>query len=333
MNKARYWERKDEDTVRCGLCPHRCLIREGETGKCGVRRMKEGELFAEGYGLISSANMDPIEKKPLYHFHPGSQIFSIGGWGCNFSCVFCQNWQISQQFAGEDRAVSPEKIISQAKLREAIGIAYTYNEPLTGIEFVFDCAKLARREGLYNVLVSNGYVCEVPAGELLPFIDAANIDIKSMDEEFYVRHCGGRLGPVLDFCRQAVRSGCHVEITNLIIPGLNDSESGLAALAEWVSLNLGELTPLHLSGYHPQYKMNLRSTSVAQLEKAHSICSKYLRYVYIGNVMSRTGQNTYCPACGTLLVERCMYDVRIDGVRAGACQKCGRKTDISGLSQ
>lgn len=295
---------------------------------CGVRSYNGSVLTADGYGAVSSAQVDPIEKKPLYHFHPGRRIFSIGGWGCNFACTFCQNWTISQQVMTGGRHRTPDEIAATAASDGSIGVAYTYNEPLIGIEFVADCAKRVRAAGLANVLVTNGYVNAKPASELLPLIDALNIDIKSMEETFYKRQCRGRLQPVLEFCKQAALAGCHVEITNLIIPGLNDGESDFVKLAAWVADNLGIATPLHLSAYHPQYKSTAPPTSVETLLGAYAVCRKRLSYVYLGNVVSSAGQDTDCPQCGATLVQRRGYNVTVSGLREGACRKCGRIADL-----
>ncbi|MDP6523890.1 MAG: AmmeMemoRadiSam system radical SAM enzyme [Kiritimatiellia bacterium] len=326
--KASYWNRCESNGARCELCPHRCLIREGRTGICRVRRLEDGELTAVGYGLASSLNLDPIEKKPLYHFHPGKDILSVGGWGCNFRCVFCQNWTISQQVMENGQRVTPERLVSEAKTCGSIGIAYTYNEPLIAFEFVRDCAEAARAEGLVNVLVTNGYLNLKPAAELFPLIDAANVDVKSLEDVFYREHCGGSLAPVLDFAAAARGAGCHVEITNLVIPGLNDSESNFAALAEWVVEALGDTTPVHLSAYRPQYKLDTPSTPIASLEKAYEVCSARLKYVYLGNVLSPRGQDTRCPKCGNLLINRSGYTICMKGIDGGLCSECGRPVEI-----
>lgn len=274
--------------VRCKLCPHGCVMREGDDGKCRVRGVRSGRLIALGYGNISSAHMDPIKKKPLYHFHPGSMILSIGGWGCNLSCKFCQNWTISQQFIDEKAAVaSSEDIAIKALENGSIGVAYTYNEPIVGYEFIKDCCMSVRANGLKNVLVTNGYINIKPAADILPMIDALNIDIKSMDNDFYRKYCGGSLQPVLDFAVQAVSAGCHVEITNLVIPGLNDSDGNFETLAEWICQNLGAQVPLHLSAYHPEYKISVLGTSVESLVNARTICAKRLDNVHLGNVPLR----------------------------------------------
>jgi pyruvate formate lyase activating enzyme len=305
MKKASYWIRSGGD-AQCCLCPHSCNLSEGQTGLCKVRRCENGELVALGYGELSSSAVDPIEKKPLSHFHPGSSIFSIGGWGCNFSCSFCQNWTISQQTlpqlgsweknSREDSGkvtkrrqkrttstYSPEDICRLSGDAGSIGVAYTYNEPLINYEFVLDCSRLVRQAGRLNVLVTNGYIQKEPASELLPFIDALNIDIKSMDNAFYKEHCGGAVQPVLDFARQAA-SQCHVEITNLLIPGLNDRPGEVTALAEWIADNLGKATPLHLSAYFPQYKSKNKATPYDVVENAAKEARVILDHVEMGNV-------------------------------------------------
>lgn len=296
MMEALYWS-SERDKVRCELCPHRCLLGDGQVGVCRVRKVVDCCLVAEGYGLISSENLDPVEKKPLNQFHPGEMIYSIGGWGCNFSCQFCQNWTISQQVLGGSRergagsmgrggvgAFCPEEIVERACASGGIGIAYTYNEPLISFEFVRDCAVLAHEAGLKNVLVTNGYINSKPAAELLPLIDALNIDIKSMDDSFYVEQCGGHLHPVLDFAIQAVESGSHVEITNLLIPGLNDADDLVESLAKWIANHLGRETPLHLSGYYPQYKLSVPATTLKQVQHARESAMESLAYVYMGNM-------------------------------------------------
>ena len=283
MKAARYQNIIEDGRVQCRLCPHGCILHEGQTGLCRVRSVRAGELYADGYGRISSENIDPVEKKPLYHFYPGSSIYSIGGWGCNFSCSFCQNWTISQQVL-YGRELTPQQVVVRASQSGGIGIAYTYNEPLISFEFIYDCAVAARNAGLKNVLVTNGYINREPAAELLPLIDALNIDIKSMEDSFYIEQCGGHLRPVLDFAIQAVECGAHVEITNLIIPGLNDDDGKIVRLAEWVADNLGRETPLHLSAYFPQYKLHNPATEKLQVINAVGLARKHLTNVYAGNV-------------------------------------------------
>jgi len=328
MKTAKFWHKIADTGVECELCPNKCKLADGKTGLCKVRTCRGGELDADGYGLISSAGIDPIEKKPLYHFAPGSRIFSFGGWGCNLGCEFCQNWAISQHIDITLGQTRPEQVVAKASESGSIGIAYTYNEPLIGIEFVEDCAKIARDMKLLNVLVTNGYIEKDPVKNILPLIDALNIDIKSMEDTFYRRWCKGHLSPVLSFVKQAFDAGCHVEITNLIIPTLNDDEKLIKKLAKWMTDNIGKAAPLHLSGYHPQYKMDIPSTNVDVLERAYSICREYLDYVYIGNVWSKTGQNTVCPECNNVLISREGYSVKITGIDRSCCGKCGREIDI-----
>ena len=282
--KAAQWVTPGDGKVQCSLCPHSCNLKEGQTGICGIRGVLSGELVAFGYGLVSSTALDPIEKKPLSQFHPGSAIFSIGGWGCNLSCFFCQNWTISQQVADRPTTCSPEDICSMSGRDGSIGVAYTYNEPLINYEFVLDCAQLVRDAGRLNVLVTNGYIQPEPAAKMLPFIDALNIDIKSMSNHFYKEHCGGSLQPVLDFAVQAKEAGCHVEITNLLIPGLNDSDEDVKALAEWIHAHLGKGTPLHLSAYFPNYKCEIPRTSVDTMKRVEMEARAVLDNVYLGNV-------------------------------------------------
>jgi len=314
--------------IQCDLCPHHCHLRGNFSGRCKVRARVGNELKAAGYGLISSAHIDPVEKKPLYHFYPGAPIFSLGGWGCNFGCTFCQNWSISQEFAQGRQCYTSEEMVREMKAQGCSLIAYTYNEPLVGFEFVRDCCQLVRLDGGKNVLVTNGFVETAPAAELLPLIDALNVDIKSMDEGFYEKYCKGRLAPVLDFCRQAVKAGCHLEVTNLIIPGLNDGDENFSRLAAWIRDELGALTPLHLSAYHPDFRLDVAPTPAATLQRAWEICRHELSYVYMGNMPVKHGQDTVCPGCGTTLVQRHGFQSRLIGLRDGSCARCGRKADI-----
>ncbi len=328
MTRALFWHETDGGKIQCELCPHRCLIGEGKAGICRTRRVENGGLLALGYGRVSSVHLDPMEKKPLYHFFPGCSIFSVGGWGCNFSCQFCQNWAISQSFDGMGRLYDPQEIVVAAGAEGSIGIAYTYNESLINVEFVHDCAVLAAKRKLVNVLVTNGFIEPAPAAYLLPVVDALNIDIKSMDDAFYRSQCGGSLSPVLRFARQARDAGRHVEITNLLIPGLNDAEEQVGLLSAWIGRNLGRQTPLHLSAYRPEFKLNVPSTPVRTLEHAKARCLRDLDYVYVGNVRTDSGMDTRCPACGSILVARRGYATNLAGLLGNACAKCGRVADI-----
>lgn len=283
MKEALYYEKPGKACVKCRLCPNECVIPDGARGLCGIRRNKLGVLYSEVYGKIASIALDPIEKKPLYRYHPGERILSVGTRGCNFHCDFCQNWEISQEMKAPLENITSREIVDRAKALGSFGIAYTYNEPFIWYEFVLDTAKLARAEGLENVLVTNGYVNMEPLEEMLPHIDAMNIDIKSSDEAFYAKICKGRLAPVLDVIKRSVRS-CHVELTNLIIPTLNDSQRSITGLVDWICGNLGTDVPLHFSRYFPCYKMSLPATPIDSLRMAEAIAKKKLKYVYLGNV-------------------------------------------------
>jgi pyruvate formate lyase activating enzyme len=262
--------------------------------------------------------MDPIEKKPLYHFFPGSWIFSVGSFGCNFRCKFCQNWQIAQLTEVPTEEISAEELVNVAsRQKDNIGIAYTYNEPTIWYEYVIECASLARKKGLKNVLVTNGFIEKEPLEKLLPFIDAMNIDVKAYTEDFYRDITFGKLSPVKRTVEIAQKS-CHVEITTLLIPGMNDGEDEVEALAKWLA-SLRKDIPLHLTRYFPNFKLDLPPTPVETIQRARKIAMKYLDYVYTGNVVDEEGSNTYCPKCGKLLIVRRGYDVEVLG--GAKCQK------------
>jgi pyruvate formate lyase activating enzyme len=283
MKEALYYEKRDGKRVRCHLCPYECSIASGSRGACGVRLNKDGTLYTLVYGKTTGIALDPIEKKPLYHYHPGEYILSLGTRGCNLHCEFCQNWHISQEVDGPTKDITCEEIVERAKALHSFGIAYTYNEPFIWYEFVLDTARLAKANKLENVLVTNGFVNIEPLKEMLPFIAAMNIDLKAFDEDFYVKVCKGRLEPVLDVIKISSKK-CHIELTNLIIPTLNDSEITIKKMVDWICENLGPDVPLHLSRYFPCYNTNLPPTPVETLKKAESIAKEKLRYVYVGNV-------------------------------------------------
>jgi len=326
MKEALYWEKIGDSRIQCHLCPHECKISDGATGICRVRRNKAGTLYSEIYARITSAAMDPIEKKPLYHFYPGSQILSLGTKGCNFKCSYCQNYEISQ---GDPHLedLPPGEAVTLALKNKSIGIAYTYNEPLIWFEYVLDTSKLAREKGLKNVLVTNGYISREPFAELLGYIDALNIDIKSIREDFYRKLCKGTLAPALETAKLASKRA-HVEITNLIIPGYNDSADELEKLACWIADNLGEDTPVHLSAYFPRYQLRAQATPLELLYRGADIFERHLRFVYLGNVLSERGSDTRCPGCGALLIKRSGYRVQRPGLDGARCAGCGAQTNI-----
>ena len=283
MKKAFFFETLADKKVRCLLCPHRCLIPEGKIGLCGVRENQKGQLYSLIYEQITSFALDPIEKKPLYHFYQGEHIFSLGTKGCNLACLFCQNFSISQNPNTRLEHISSKEVIKQAQHYKSFGIAYTYNEPVIWYEFVLETATLARDNGLKNVLVTNGYINPEPLDELLPYIDAMNIDLKSIENEFYQKFCRGSLEPVLSTIKRANKE-CHIELTNLLIPSLNDKDDNIVKLVDWIYDNLGAEVPLHFSRYFPCYKMDLSFTPIETLKKAEGIAKKKLKYVYLGNI-------------------------------------------------
>ena len=282
MKEALYYEKIHGKRVHCHLCPYECLIPPDGKGACGVRQNVDGILYSLIYGKTTGLALDPIEKKPLYRFFPGEHILSLGTRGCNLHCDFCQNWHISQDANGPMENITSEEVVERAKLLRSFGIAYTYNEPFIWYEFVLDTAKLARQNGLKNVLVTNGFVNCGPLEEMLPYIDAMNIDLKAFDEDFYVKVCKGMLKPVLDVIKISAEA-CHVELTNLIIPTLNDSEGSVRKMVDWIYSNLGPEVPLHLSRYFPCYNMDIEITPMETLKRAERIAKEKLKYVYIGN--------------------------------------------------
>ncbi|MGE5279955.1 MAG: AmmeMemoRadiSam system radical SAM enzyme [Deltaproteobacteria bacterium] len=283
MKEAAYYETLPGMRVRCRLCPHGCDIAEGKAGLCGVRVNKSGRLMSANYGRAASVALDPIEKKPLMRFHPGEAILSVGTVGCNLGCSFCQNWSISKEVTTPTQSITAAELISTARKLGSFGIAYTYNEPFIWYEFVRETAQEARAAGLANVLVTNGYVALEPLEEILPYVDAANVDLKSIRDEFYRTMCGGRVAPVLETIR-TMAAACHVELTNLIIPGANDSEEDIRALVDWIVRFLGPEVPLHFSRYFPAYKLTAAPTPVATLRMAEAIAREKLAYVYLGNI-------------------------------------------------
>ncbi len=327
--EAAWWHPLSDGRVACDLCPIGCRLREGQDGPCGTRGVRDGRMVALQYGRVVAAGIDPIEKKPLYHFHPGRPILSLAAPGCNLHCAFCQNWTISQQHDGlptED--LPPAAAVSQADRDGSIGVAYTYTEPLVWYEYVRDTARLVRERGLVNVLVTNGYLEPGPLAELLPLIDAANVDLKSMDDDFYRRVCKARLDPVLAAIRRIRAAGVHLEITNLVIPGHNDSDEQLAALVDFVADELGREVPLHFSAYHPAWQFDAPATPPRTLLRAAEIARRRLDFVYLGNVNLAGESDTRCPGCGTVVVRRGGFSARVALGPGATCPGCGRRLPI-----
>ncbi|MDP8216656.1 MAG: AmmeMemoRadiSam system radical SAM enzyme [Candidatus Kaelpia imicola] len=330
MRKEAYLYHKIEDNkVRCFLCNHNCVIADSEYGFCGVRKNEKGILYSNIYAEPAALHIDPIEKKPLYHFYPGSLSYSIATIGCNFRCGFCQNWQISQMSKENfesKKIISPEGIISHARENNCSSISYTYTEPTVFFEYAYDIAKIAQKEGLHNIFVTNGYMSIEAIDMIAPYLDAANIDLKSFRDDFYVKHCKAHLKPVLDSIRYMRERGIWIEITTLIIPGENDSDEELTQIADFIA-SIGIEIPWHISRFHPDYKyLESEPTSIETLKKAKEIAkSRGLRYIYLGNVLE--GNDSLCYNCGKLLIERVSLNLSINNVDRGSCPYCGVLVD------
>ncbi len=313
-------------TAECMLCPHQCRLAEGKTGICGVRRNNGGIIRLLTYGVISGYSSDPVEKKPLYHFFPGMNILSLGSYGCNMKCDFCQNWQISRKRNQDFTPVtSPERIVSDAlSEHNNAGIAFTYNEPVIWYEYMYDVALPAKEKGLNTVMVSNGYVNPGPLREITRFIDAFNIDLKSFDAETHKRLTGAELEPVKKTLSVIRESGKHLEITSLIIPGNNDDPSDMRSQARWIASELGEETPFHISRYFPAYKRDDPATPPEILHLLFLEASEYLKYVYLGNIAGPEGHDTFCSKCRTVVTTRKGYSTSHVGIdNTGRCRVCG----------
>ena len=320
---AAWWTALDNGQTACALCPIGCRLRAGQVGPCGTRVNRDGRLEPLYYGEIVSAGVDPVEKKPLYHYHPGRPILSVAAPGCNLHCAFCQNWTISQQHRAPTRSAASADVVDLARQEGSFGIAYTYSEPLVWYEFVRDTGRLAAAAGLKNVLVTNGFINPDPLAELLTVIHAANVDLKSMDDRFYRRVCKGRLEPVLATIRALHAAGVHVEITNLLIPGYNDSDEQIGRLVDFVA-GVSADVPLHFSAYHPAWKLDAPPTPLATLLRARELATARLHWVYLGNVQTDAGRDSRCPACGETVVARRGYRAVVNLDAAGACGRCGQ---------
>jgi pyruvate formate lyase activating enzyme len=331
MQQAILWKPYKEDIVQCRLCSHFCLIKPGERGKCGVRYNDNGQLMTLVKDRVAAMNLDPIEKKPLYHCYPGTKSFSIGTMGCNFSCTFCQNYSLSQgpkpNKPVQGEVLSAKEIVLLAQKYGAASISYTYSEPTIFIELVMETARLAQKEGIKNILVSNGFQSPECLEELEPYIDAVNIDLKAFTEKFYQNYCGAKLKPVLKNLERIKKMGWWLEVTTLIIPGLNDSDDELKKIASFIYHNLSQDTPWHISKFYPAYKMTDRpSTPISTLERAYSIGKETgLDYVYTGNVPGHSGENTYCPACSKKIITRMGFQITDQHLKEGKCEFCGHE--------
>ena len=331
MQEARFYERLGGGDVRCRLCCHYCVIKPGKRGRCAVRENRDGTLYSLVYGKIISRHVDPIEKKPLFHFQPGSLSYSIATVGCNFRCLHCQNYEISQypkvrgDIAGEE--MTPEDVVGEAERTGCRSIAYTYTEPTIFMEFAYDCARLAHERGIKNVFVSNGYTTPEAAREMAPYLDANNIDLKG-DDGFYKKVAGARLQPVLDTIRLMKQMGVWVEVTTLIIPSYNDSEEFLRWAADFI-VSVDPAIPWHVTQFYPTYKLlDQPRTPLSVLRRAREIgLEAGLKYVYEGNVPGEGGENTYCPSCGEMLIERFGFSLTKKSLRNGRCPRCSSMID------
>ena len=327
MHEALYYSKLNDQQVKCQLCPTLCVLQNQETGNCGTRKNHEGKLISEVYGKLAAINLDPIEKKPLYHFFPGGKILSVGTTGCNFHCDFCQNHTLSQCASPSSVTThnySPEGLVEMAlATKHNLGVAFTYNEPTVFYEFMLDTAILCHEKGLATAMISNGYILPNPLKKLLPHIDAFNIDLKAFDENFYQQYCKGMLKPVLKSIQLISRAGKHLELTHLVIPTLNDHPRKFTEMCRWIAGELGKSTVLHLSRYFPAYRMKLPPTPSATMFRLYDLAREQLHHVYLGNMTAGDHDDTFCPHCHHKLIERNAYHVHLVGIdEQGRCGQC-----------
>jgi len=322
-HEAAFYEKREGGNIQCVLCPHNCVIRKEKYGVCGVRKNKGGTLYSEIYGRLTSVAMDPIEKKPLYHFYPGTRILSIGTKGCNMKCPYCQNWHISQDRTAQTTYYSKEDIVRAAVHETPIGIAYTYSEPIIWFEYVLDTSLLAREQGLKNVMVTNGFINQEPLLRLLEVIDAMNIDLKSFRENTMVKVQKARLTDVLKTIDAAHAGGCHIEITTLVVTGINDDMDEMRDIIDFIA-SVDKNIPWHVSRYYPNYKYDRDATDIGFLMKVHEEAGKKLNFVYCGNIpLGKTGHDTICPSCKSTAVSRSGYLTKLINLKDGKCSTCG----------
>lgn len=332
MQEARFYTlQEDNNKVKCQLCPHVCIIGENTRGKCGVRINKSGKLYSENYGKAIGLHSEPVEKKPLYNFHPGRQILSLGTYGCNLDCSFCQNYHISKPLYYTEIAtnnVSVDEVINKViASANSCGISYTFNEPTVWYEYMMDIAGKVKEKGYANAVVSNGYINPKPLEKLLDVIDGFNIDLKSFTDEFYRKYTGSTLAPVKNTLKTIARNNIHLEITNLVIPGLNDDPKTFKEMTKWISGELGKDTPLHINRYFPSYKMNIEQTPLETITVLREIALENLHFVYCGNVLPLNGEsNTICPGCNRTVIKRTGHKKFTDSIDSnGNCIYCKYK--------
>ncbi len=323
---------KEGNKTKCFLCAHHCTIADGKRGVCRVRENKRGVLYSLVYGRVIAAHVDPIGKKPLFHYKPGSDSYSIATIGCNFRCSFCQNWDISQRSKEGDivgAEMPPDRVVENALENRCESVSYTYTEPTIFFEYAHDTAKIAREHGLGNVFVSNGYMTPESVDAASKFVDADNVDLKSFSDRFYRERCGGSLEPVLETLRGLVKKGVWVEVTTLVIPKINDSGGELTQIAEFIKNELGDHVPWHISRFHPDYKLlDAKPTPLEAIHKAWRIGKDVgLKYVYPGNIPHEETENTNCFNCGEVLIERYGFNVIKKNIKDSKCPACGAKVD------
>ncbi len=322
--EAKYYT-AHQNYIECQLCPHFCKIKPGHQGLCRSRKHEDNKLWAIDYGKSTSIALDPIEKKPLYHFHPGSKTLSIAPNSCNMRCPFCQNWEISQNEVRTE-FLSPETLLKMFKEHSCIGVSYTYTEPLMWFEYLLDAGAMIHQAGGKNILVTNGLINEEPLSEILPLIDAMNIDLKTMNSEIYEKTLGGDLDAVMKTIETAHKH-CHIEITNLLVTGLNDRKYDINRLIDYVS-SIDKNIPIHFSRYYPNYHYDKPPTPEKRLEYAYVQAKEKMNYVYLGNILTDEGSNTNCPKCNNLLIERVAFQAMIIGLKGNTCKNCGEKINI-----
>jgi pyruvate formate lyase activating enzyme len=322
LKEAMFYQKLDNKKVRCNLCPRGCVISDGGTGFCRARQNINGTLYSINYGKIVSMNIDPIEKKPFFHVLPGSKSFSIASAGCNLRCEYCQNWQISQRSPNdvEYEYFKPEQIVDMALKSGSKSIAYTYSEPISFYEYVVDTSKLAKKKGLKNIVVTNGFINKEPLEYMLKYVDGVRVDLKGFNEDFYVKYTSGKLGPVLETLKTIKKSGRWLEIINLIVPGANDNDEDVQKLCKWVKENLGDDVPVHFTRFYPNYKMSdTPPTPESTVIRAREIALKSgLKYAYTGNIYYPDGETTYCPD-GTAAIRRKGYFIEKNILKNGKC--------------
>ncbi|MEW6526808.1 MAG: AmmeMemoRadiSam system radical SAM enzyme [Spirochaetota bacterium] len=330
---ALHWKKIDKQTVQCNLCPNQCMLTSGTRGICKARQCIDGKLYSLVYGRIAAYHIDPIEKKPLYHFLPGNDALSVATAGCNFSCKFCQNWQLSQSQPEEldSQYITPNNLINQAKKHKTPVVAFTYNEPSIQYEYIYDTVQIAKKYDIACVIISNGYLNKQASEMLYPLLNAIKIDFKSYSQKFYSEICGGNLSPVLASIELAKKKNIWLELVNLVIPTLNDNPEDIKAMAHFIKTHCGSTTPLHFTRFYPIYKLkNIPPTPVSTLERCRDIAlAEGLKYVYIGNVPGHSTNNTYCHNCGKPVIERSGFYTTTNKLKAGKCPYCN--TAIPGI--